>query len=395
MKTGFFMKKNQTKLSGFYVVYYGSTLNEKKGTYGLSHLMEHLMCKSFDDLYLDFDRDGISWNAYTDSDHVVFYLTGLDEYVNKWKKIFYQRLLNFNITEEQLENEKKIVYEEYLDSFNTQPNTHYLNLYRKIFNEYSAIGLGEDIQNVTLDICKDFFNNYLSKPHRIIDISQKRNKENMEFFKNVEYNNIFPKKNFKYLKKNDFPKEITNDFKNKTSIMFLSPIIKDDFIYTDFICKMLIDGLKSPLYDEVREKRGLVYYLHCYVDRVNFNNGIVNIMTETSNENVDELYNTIEMVLKNPDKFLTKERFETIKTKYKIVYQKNKINQYNSVMKFILPSKWNLSDMIDKITYEDVMEKYNRYFNFDNFYKSYDTSEFKIDAKNIELTTEEILEMTR
>ena len=80
--------KSQTDLSGFYVVYEGSTNLEKPGWYGISHLMEHLVCKSFDHLQEDFDKDGIDWNAYTSSNEIVFYLTGLDEKVNKWKKKF-------------------------------------------------------------------------------------------------------------------------------------------------------------------------------------------------------------------------------------------------------------------------------------------------------------------
>ena len=75
--------KSETDLSGFYVVYEGSTNLEKKGWWGLSHLMEHLMCKNFDHLQEDFDKDGIDWNAYTSGSEICFYLTGLDEKVNK------------------------------------------------------------------------------------------------------------------------------------------------------------------------------------------------------------------------------------------------------------------------------------------------------------------------
>ena len=35
--------KSPTPLSGFYIAYYGSTMNEHKGIYGISHLMEHLV----------------------------------------------------------------------------------------------------------------------------------------------------------------------------------------------------------------------------------------------------------------------------------------------------------------------------------------------------------------
>ena len=36
--------KSETGLSGFYIVFGGSTMNEKPGSYGISHLLEHLIC---------------------------------------------------------------------------------------------------------------------------------------------------------------------------------------------------------------------------------------------------------------------------------------------------------------------------------------------------------------
>ena len=137
--------KSQTELSGFYVVYEGSTNLEKPGWYGISHLMEHLMCKNFDHLQEDFDKDGIDWNAYTSGNEIVFYLTGLEEKVNKWKGEFMDLLGQFNVTKEDFENERKIVLEEYMDSFNSQTEVHMLNLSRKLFNDYDPIGLREDL----------------------------------------------------------------------------------------------------------------------------------------------------------------------------------------------------------------------------------------------------------
>jgi predicted Zn-dependent peptidase len=160
--------KSQTDLSGFYVVYEGSTNLEKPGWYGISHLMEHLVCKSFDHLQEDFDKDGIDWNAYTSSNEIVFYLTGLDEKVNKWKKKFVDLLTTFNITKEQFENERKIVLEEYMDSFNDQTQSHMLNLSRKLFNDYSPIGLRQDLENLKFMDCLNFFELQYTKPTKII-----------------------------------------------------------------------------------------------------------------------------------------------------------------------------------------------------------------------------------
>ena len=54
----------------------------------------------------------------------------------------------FNVKKSEFENERKIVLEEYMDSFNSQTEVHMLNLSRKLFNDYDPIGLREDLEKL-------------------------------------------------------------------------------------------------------------------------------------------------------------------------------------------------------------------------------------------------------
>ena len=363
--------KSETELSGFYVVYEGSTNLEKKGWYGISHLMEHLMCKNFDHLQEDFDKDGIDWNAYTSSNEIVFYLTGLDEKVNKWKGEFMDLLGEFNVTKEQFENERNIVLEEYMDCFNDQTQTHMLNLSRKLFGDYDPIGLKEDLEKLKYMDCLNFFELQYAKPTKIINVSKNKPYKNnkidfakRDIKKTIEFGN------------NDVTLELSNEFKDKTSIAILSPIIEEDFAYVHFINAMLSLGLKSPLYQEIREKRGLVYYVHCYQSRVN-NQGINTISTQTSNKNYNAVVESVKEVITNPDKYLTKERFDLVKDYYKVRMAKDEILRYKNVNQHINPEGWSVYDILDKVNMKKIKEVYKKYYNFDNFYVSNDKKEFK------------------
>lgn len=363
--------KSQTDLSGFYVVYEGSTNLEKAGWYGISHLMEHLMCKNFDHLQEDFDKDGIDWNAYTSGNEIVFYLTGLDEKVNKWKGQFMDLLGQFNVTKEQFENERNIVLEEYMDSFNDQTQSHMLNLSRKIFNDYDPIGLREDLQKMKFMDCLNYFELQYAKPTKIINVSKNKPYKNnsIDFaertiVKNLSFGN------------HKVPFELNNDFKDKSSLVMLSPIIDEDFAYVHFINSMLSLGLKSPLYQEIREKRGLVYYVHCYLSRVN-NQGLNMIATQTSNKNFNACVDSVKLVLDNPKKHLTKDRFELVKDYYKVRMQKDEILRYKSVSQWINPEGWSVYDIIEDVNLKKVKEVYDKYFKFENFYISNDKKEFK------------------
>jgi predicted Zn-dependent peptidase len=362
--------KSQTDLSGFYVVYEGSTNLEKPGWYGLSHLMEHLICKAFDHLQEDFDRDGIDWNAYTSGNEIVFYLTGLDEKVSKYKKDFVKHLTTFNVTKEDFENERKIVLEEYMDAFNDQGDSHMLNLSRKLFNDYDPIGSKQDLENLKFMDCLNFFELQYAKPTKIINVSKKSYKNNLiefqerKIIKDITFGN------------NDVPLELNNEFKDKTSIVILSKIIEEDFAYINFINAMLSLGLKSPLYQEVREKKGLVYFIHCYQSRMN-DKGINTISTQTSNKNYNDVVDAVKLVISNPDKFLTKERFNLVRDYFRVRKQKDDILRYKSVSQYINPKEWNIYDILETVTLNKVREVYDKYYIFDDFYVSNDKKEFK------------------
>jgi predicted Zn-dependent peptidase len=362
--------KSQTDLSGFYVVYEGSTNLEKSGWYGISHLMEHLMCKNFDHLQEDFDKDGIDWNAYTSGNEIVFYLTGLDEKVNKWKGEFMDLLGEFNVTKEQFENERNIVLEEYMDSFNDQTQSHMLNLSRKIFNDYDPIGLREDLEKLKFMDCLNFFELQYSKPTKIINVSKGKPYKNNE----IDFAERTIVKNISF-GDHKVPFELGNEFKDKTSLVMLSPVIDEDFAYVHFINAMLSLGLKSPLYQEIREGAGLVYYIHCYQSRMN-QQGLNTISTQTSNKNIDKVIELTKKVISNPKKYLTKERFNLVKDYYKVRMQKEEILRYKNVNQFINPEGWSVYDILDKVTFKKVMEVYNKYYQFDNFYISNDKNEF-------------------
>lgn len=362
---------SQTDLSGFYVVYEGSTNLEKKGNFGISHLLEHLCCKSFDHLQEDFDKDGIDWNAYTSGNEIVFYLTGLDEKVNKWKGEFIKLLGQFNVTKEEFENERKIVLEEYMDSFNSQTEVHMLNLSRKLFNDYDPIGLREDLENLKFMDIINFWELQYAKPTKIINVSKGKPYKNNE----IDFAERTIVKSISF-GDHKVPFELGNEFKDKTSLVMLSPVIDEDFAYVHFINAMLSLGLKSPLYQEIREKRGLVYYVHCYQSRMN-QQGLNMIATQTSNKNFNACVDAIKEVLENPKKHLTKERFDLVKDYYKVRMQKDEILRYKNVNQYINPEGWSVYDIIDTVDFKKVKKVYDKYYKFENFYISNDKKEFK------------------
>lgn len=364
--------KSETDLSGFYIIYDGSTNLEKVGIRGISHLMEHLMCKSYEHLEKDLERNGIVSNAYTSNNEVVYHITGLDEQVKDFRQVIVDCLTGFVPTEEQFLHEKKIVIEEYMDYFNMQQYAHYLNLSRKLFNDYDPIGSLEDLESMTYQDMVDYIQTYYSKPSRIINVSK-----HSDFHSDMEFNKVEINRDFN---KVDEPKdvvyELNNDFADKTSIICVGKLVTEDFNYVAFITSMLASGLQSPLYQEIREKRGLSYGVGCDISRVH-DKGILSISVQTSNENADAVVSSIKLVLDNPDTYLTQERFDIVKNSFLISLKKNAINRYKNVSEYIYPAGWGASEIINTITMDDVRRVYDKYFKFEDMHISLDKKEFE------------------
>lgn len=364
---------NNNDLAAFYIVYNGVVINENKGTYGISHLIEHLVCKNLDDDFAySLEKNGITWNAYTTPNNVVFFIKGLDDYVYKYKDDFFQKITNFNIIDSKLfENEKNVVLEEYSDLFNRYNKNHFLNLYRKVLNNYNSVGKKENIEKLTIDDCLKYHSKFYDNPSDLIYISKKyKHEDNLIFNQHQPIKNTF---DFNF-NKHTYDLESPIYSNNKSSIMYLSPIIKEDFDKIIFINYFLSGGLKSPLYKAIREKNSLSYYINCRIDRID-NNGIIIISTETSDSNVDKLNKTIIDTF-NEKTYLNEDRFNMVKEFIKISTVKSNINLQDNEDKFILPENWLIENTINDITFDDIVETFDKYFNINNFYKSVNKSEF-------------------
>jgi predicted Zn-dependent peptidase len=248
---------------------------------------------------------------------------------------------------------------------------HQINLERKLFNDYGPIGLKEDLENMKfLDII-NFWELQYSKPSKIINVSKNNPYKNKTLdFAERKIDKVFSYGDHKV------PFELSNEFKDKSSLVMLSPIIDEDFAYVHFINAMLSLGLKSPLYQEIREKKGLVYYVHCYQSRMN-KQGINTIATQTSNKNFDAGVEAVKLVLENPKKYLTKERFDLVKDYYSVRMQKDEILRYKNVNQYINPEGWSVYEILDTVNLKKIKEVYDKYFKFENFYISNDKTEFK------------------
>ena len=360
-------KKKAFKKTSYSIVFNAGSVFEKEGQYGTMHLMEHLVCKTFKDMLDLFTVNGINFNAYTSNEHVVFYVNGLSSRLtNDIKFDFTKKILGGldKITEEEFENEKKTVIQEYLDNFQ-DVGGKLLNLLRTKFGTYNAIGLLQDIQNFTYKDMKATYKEMFKYPARIVEVGPTQT--DLSKLK-IEYKEepVRPVNRIKYKKDWKLPIENTPDTDKATVVVLGKKLVsKADYPYMNLAAAMLSSGLNSPLYQEIREKKGLSYFSHASVEPV-WKDSIWYFMATTTPENEETLKEVYKNVVADIKSYLTEARFNDIISLANVEKEEKNLLRFAHVNDLINKGLPMMPDNLKKFTYEKLVEVVSKYINEKN-----------------------------
>ena len=320
MKTGYYnIEPNVSELGSINFFYNGSKI-EEIGYRGISHLVEHLICKAIDHIDEELISHGLKFNASTSENIVHFYLTGMNKHIKKFENEFI-KILNYIPTKEEFDKEKLIVLAEYNNLF-SKPNCIFQNISRKYFNRFGAIGYRTDIENITYEQYLEFQNNHFSKPLSIIRVGET---EFSNYYKNLIYTKDI-EKIYDYLDVGNEFLEYNCSTNNPLNVHWCNCNIKP--IYQEFISLYLSNGLNSPLYQELREKNGLVYYVQSDILFDNLNSSPIVILYECQKKNSKKCQKLIRNLFKY---FETNEnRFDNMKKYIECTYEESEIFNHNT-----------------------------------------------------------------
>lgn len=317
---------------------------EKEGTRGISHLAEHLLFKSVDYIDEKLSAYGIKFNAFTSEDYVYFYFNGLNESLKLFENDII-KILSHIPSREDFEKEKKIVLSEYSNVFSKQ-NAIFPNILRKYFNRFGAIGYKKDIEEITYEQFLDFISIHFKQPTYISRIGDT---DFEDYYKTLVYSDFTT---ITYEEK-DYGEEFL-EF-NTSSI---HPLISHWFTtdletnLLEFISLYLSSGLSSPLYQALREKNGLVYYVGA--DTI-FDGNIKPfcVYYECENKNKKDAKKVVKELFKNLE--LNEDRFENIKKMIDVKLKKQNI--------------FNFDTTFNKTNFEDVDYKHLQNLTYEEFQK--------------------------
>jgi len=282
--------------------------NEPQEKNGISHFLEHMFFKgtqkrSARDIAVDADSIGCDLNAFTSRESTTFYIKVLDEYFDKGIELLSDIFLHSTFPEEDAEKEKGIIKEE-IKMVEDTPDDYIHDLFNQTV--WGSGGIGQPILG-RRETIKSFRREDLvghTKKHygtKGIVISCAGNFETERLLDALNHN-------FSSLGKGAEPvNEKQPLFNSKIKIYSkelsevhlclgvegLPQASKDRYVL--FILNTILGGgVSSMLFQEIREKRGLVYSIYSYISSY-ADTGALAVYAGTGKKKVLQV---IELVLK-------------------------------------------------------------------------------------------------
>lgn len=254
---------------------------EPVGYKGLMHLIEHLHFRDSSSNFLQEAKEqleslGVILNAYTSDQCVAFHATFLPDHFNVVSNLLKQLVYKPSFLEEDIKIEKEVVLREAIDYETNPMSRSTLKFKSNLFTDdwCSTIGLKEDIASANEEKITDLYRNTFGLHNLLVILSGPK-----DFLTKVDNKTLLPDstklrkypRNLRFNLNTPKQKNHQHDQEGLGSCYFRSGFVlplsnfkdpRETFenrLVLSLCAEMLGSGLSSPLYKEVREKRGLCY----------------------------------------------------------------------------------------------------------------------------------------
>ena len=254
--------------------------NELKEEGGISHFLEHMAFKgtetrTYKQLSEAIDDVGGVTNAFTSKDWTSYYIKVLKKDIELTFDLLSDMLFCSSYPQEEIEKERGVILQEKAmyedDPSSVNEDLFYLKAFGDTAFGRSIIGTTDNIKRFN----RDDFVEYRAKNYKTsemvigvcgnADEGQVMELAEKYFGKHIIKNKDYKKEDVKYVGGNGI--KIKSDLEQiKFTLGFNCNDWKDlkTFYSMNLASKILGGGMSSRLFDEIREKRGLVYFIHCF-----------------------------------------------------------------------------------------------------------------------------------
>ncbi|MFH1838096.1 MAG: pitrilysin family protein [Candidatus Kuenenbacteria bacterium] len=307
---------NMKSVASIILIGAGSRYENEKNN-GISHFLEHMFFKgtkkrpTSKQISETIEKVGGQVNAFTSIDHTGFWTKVPKKHFKLGIEFLSDLILNSLIKPEEIEKEKGVIFEEinmYLDN----PQSYVSFLIHQLMWKNQALGfdpLGK--KEIIKKITKENFIKYIQdlyQPSNMV-ISVAGDIKHEQIVKEVEkiFNNIESKpiKKFKKIKDQQNKPQILLRKKDTDQAHLCLSLKSNNLFYNNHkktvyqILNTILGGtMSSRLFMEIREKKGLAYYIHSSLDYFNEAGALI----ISAGLNVNKINLAIKIILKEFNK---------------------------------------------------------------------------------------------
>lgn len=268
---------------------------ESEAQFGIAHFLEHMVFKGSKkyptalNLAEVIDGIGADFNAYTSKEYTGYYVKAASKHLDLALDVLSDMLLASNFKQEDIDREKGVIIEE-LNMYLDNPARHIGNLFEQM--AYQGSGLSHDIIGLKKTIKSFKKQDFLDFTHQWYDLSNMTlvlaGKESAlkGAAKLGQVESLFDEKyharnsgklavqarqaTFKANPLSTQKLHVEDKQTQQAHFVMAWPGIKrsDERKYAASLLSVILGGnMSSRLFSEIREKRGLAYYVHSDVDQ--------------------------------------------------------------------------------------------------------------------------------
>lgn len=276
-----FEQRNLPVISTIAATRFGSAFEEEK-LKGIAHFIEHSVfkgtkTKSQKEISKEIEKKGGEWNAFTAEEETAFWIKIGSAHIDSAMDIISDIMLDPAFNKTEIETERGVILEE-IKMYHDLPQYHVLDklketLYRKPFG-LSALGTREIISKVPISFLQKVHKIHYRPSNMIVSIVGKAGRDDViEMAKRHFSTELKSKRTDSSLKllPGKFEK-ITEKRKSidqaQIALGFHVPSRTSDKRYAAEVFNAYLgEGMSSPLFQEIREKRGLAYSVRSSIDQ--------------------------------------------------------------------------------------------------------------------------------
>jgi predicted Zn-dependent peptidase len=267
---------------------------------GISHFAEHMAFKgtharSCQQINLDAERLGAEVNAHTDKEHTAYHMRGLARHAGRFIEMLGDIVLNSTFPEAELERERQVILQELLEDEDDGLSTAYKLFDKLCFGAHPlaqpVIGTRRNIERFTRADLQGYVQRQYTGANVVVAAAGDVQPEAMLQAAEAAFGalpagepNGMPAPAYQG---GSAARRLSGVGQSHLVLGFPIPSLREPHHASVVAAAVFGEGMSSPLMDQIRERRGLVYYAACSADVMSQAGQFV-VEASTSPEHLDE-----------------------------------------------------------------------------------------------------------